>query len=183
LLTTIRLSAISFAGTARTLVAVGTASEDSMLATTRAAAPRSGTVWAPAGAGGAAAAARLRTGCSVTGTGAGSALAAGRAATPSVPPVSLVPPSLPPLSVPPLSVPPLGAGTAGGAGALPAASAAGAGAGAAGVCGVAAGADGCRSRVVGGPCPSSGRTVTRVACAPAGRGSSAPFPLAAPSGA
>ena len=38
---TTRLSAISLAGTARTLVAVGTCSDCSMLATTRAAAPRS----------------------------------------------------------------------------------------------------------------------------------------------
>src|ERR1700748_3385113 len=42
LLMTTRLSAINFAGTARTLVAVGTASEASMFATTREAAPRSG---------------------------------------------------------------------------------------------------------------------------------------------
>ncbi len=40
LLITMRLSAISLAGTARTLVAVGTVSEASMLVTTRAAAPR-----------------------------------------------------------------------------------------------------------------------------------------------
>src|SRR5882757_8617434 len=50
LLMTIRLSAISFAGTARTLEAVGTASEASMLVTTRAAAPRSVVVLASAGA-------------------------------------------------------------------------------------------------------------------------------------
>src|SRR5882762_1867706 len=50
LLTTIRLSAISFAGTARTLVAVGTDSDASMLATTRAAAPRSVVVLASVGA-------------------------------------------------------------------------------------------------------------------------------------
>jgi hypothetical protein len=43
------LSAISFAGTARTLVAVGTASDAVMLATTREAAPRSGVVLAGAG--------------------------------------------------------------------------------------------------------------------------------------
>jgi hypothetical protein len=42
LLITTRLSAINLAGTARTLVAVGTASDASMFATTRAAAPRSG---------------------------------------------------------------------------------------------------------------------------------------------
>src|SRR3954454_13606751 len=42
LLMTMRLSMSSFAGTARTLVAVGTSSEASMLVTTRAAGPRSG---------------------------------------------------------------------------------------------------------------------------------------------
>ena len=42
LLTTTRLSMRSFAGTARTLVAVGTSREDSMFATTRLLAPRSG---------------------------------------------------------------------------------------------------------------------------------------------
>src|SRR3954469_13852545 len=42
LLTTIRLSASSLAGTARTLVAVGTVSEAFMFLTTLAAAPRSG---------------------------------------------------------------------------------------------------------------------------------------------
>ena len=42
LLMTIRLSMSSFAGTARTLVAVGTSSEASMFVTTRAAAPRRG---------------------------------------------------------------------------------------------------------------------------------------------
>src|SRR6476620_7196082 len=42
LLTTTRLSMSSLAGTARTLVAVGTVSETSMLATTREDAPRSG---------------------------------------------------------------------------------------------------------------------------------------------
>src|SRR5690606_37175903 len=54
LLITMRLSESSLAGTARTLVAVGTCSEASMLDTIRAAAPRSGCVWAPAGAAGAA---------------------------------------------------------------------------------------------------------------------------------
>ena len=39
---TMRLSMSSFAGTARTQVAVGTSSEDSMLVTTRALAPRMG---------------------------------------------------------------------------------------------------------------------------------------------
>src|SRR5256885_5894601 len=48
LLMTIRLSASSFAGTARTLVAVGTVSDWSMLATIRAATPRSTVVCAPA---------------------------------------------------------------------------------------------------------------------------------------
>ncbi len=46
LLITTRLSMSSLAGTARTLVAVGTWSEDSMLVTTRAAGPRSGVTWA-----------------------------------------------------------------------------------------------------------------------------------------
>ena len=46
LLITIRLSAISFAGTARTVVAVGTSSDDVMFLTTVAAAPRNGAlVW------------------------------------------------------------------------------------------------------------------------------------------
>src|SRR5919107_2143074 len=44
-----RLSTSSFAGTARTLVAVGTSSEASMFCTIRAATPRSGTTVAPAG--------------------------------------------------------------------------------------------------------------------------------------
>ena len=44
LLMTMRLSMSSLAGTARTEVAVGTSSEDSMLVTTRALAPRMG-VW------------------------------------------------------------------------------------------------------------------------------------------
>ena len=44
-----RLSASSLAGTARTLVAVGTCSEASMFCTIRAATPRSGVVLAPAG--------------------------------------------------------------------------------------------------------------------------------------
>src|SRR5437763_3508748 len=46
LLMTMRLSASSLAGTARTLVAVGTVSERFMFLTTAAAAPRSGD-WAP----------------------------------------------------------------------------------------------------------------------------------------
>ena len=50
LLITMRLSASSFAGTARTLVAVGTCSDASMFCTIRAATPRSGVVLgAPAG--------------------------------------------------------------------------------------------------------------------------------------
>src|SRR5437773_4632796 len=51
LLITMRLSASSLAGTARTLVAVGTARDASMLRTTLAAAPRSWLVAAPAGTG------------------------------------------------------------------------------------------------------------------------------------
>jgi hypothetical protein len=46
---TMRLSTSSFAGTARTLVAVGTASDASMLRAVRAAAPRSLSSTAPAG--------------------------------------------------------------------------------------------------------------------------------------
>src|SRR6188768_2423563 len=47
LLITIRLSAINFAGTARTEVAVGTSSEEVMFFTTTAATPRSGVVVMP----------------------------------------------------------------------------------------------------------------------------------------
>src|ERR1044072_8145168 len=47
LLITIRLSAINFAGTARTEVAVGTSSEEVMFLTTAAATPRSGVVVRP----------------------------------------------------------------------------------------------------------------------------------------
>src|SRR5436190_23816421 len=54
LLTTVRLSTSSLAGIARTLVAVGTARLDSMLATTRAAAPLSGRASDPPGTPGAA---------------------------------------------------------------------------------------------------------------------------------
>src|SRR6266545_2009783 len=50
LLITMRLSASSLAGTARTLVAVGTDNESSMLLTIRAATPRRTVVFAPAGA-------------------------------------------------------------------------------------------------------------------------------------
>src|SRR4051812_37101515 len=60
LLMTIRLSASSLAGTARTLVAVGTVSETFMFLTTAAAAPRSGD-------------------CSPAATGAAGVLAAGAA--------------------------------------------------------------------------------------------------------
>ena len=49
MLITIRLSIINFAGTARTLVAVGTVSEPSMLATTRAPTPRIGSSFAASG--------------------------------------------------------------------------------------------------------------------------------------
>src|SRR5690242_4561763 len=59
LLMTIRLSASSFAGTARTLVAVGTVSEAFMFLTTLAAAPRSGLVRTPDSAFGAGAGAGL----------------------------------------------------------------------------------------------------------------------------
>src|SRR4051812_9298986 len=51
-LMTVRLSCSSLAGTARTDVAVGTSRLAAMLATTRAAAPRSGLVGAPSGGGG-----------------------------------------------------------------------------------------------------------------------------------
>src|SRR5579875_1249316 len=54
LLMTTRLSMSSFAGTARTLVAVGTVRLASMLATTRAAAPRNGWVGTSCGGVGAA---------------------------------------------------------------------------------------------------------------------------------
>ena len=46
---TIRLSIINFAGTARTLVAVGTVNEPSILATTRAPTPRIGSSFAASG--------------------------------------------------------------------------------------------------------------------------------------
>src|SRR5690242_11130133 len=56
LLMTMRLSASSFAGTARTLVAVGTASEAFMFLTTALAAPRIGRTWSWLSAAGLAAA-------------------------------------------------------------------------------------------------------------------------------
>jgi hypothetical protein len=58
LLITIRLSIINFAGTARTLVAVGTVSEPSMLVTTRALTPRIGSNLAASGV--------LKTGAGLT---------------------------------------------------------------------------------------------------------------------
>src|SRR5260370_33628196 len=61
LLMTIRLSPSNFAGTVRTLVAVGTPRDASMLATTWAAAPRSGAVCAPVPGGGGAAATPIGT--------------------------------------------------------------------------------------------------------------------------
>jgi hypothetical protein len=69
---TMRLSASSLAGTARTLVAVGTVSETFMFLTTLAAAPRRGD-WVPAATGGAAV---LAAGF-VSGAFAAGALAAG----------------------------------------------------------------------------------------------------------
>src|ERR671921_366174 len=66
LLMTIRLSASNFAGTARTLVAVGTVSETFMFLTTLAAAPRSGDC-VPAATG---ATAVLAAGLSADGAGA-----------------------------------------------------------------------------------------------------------------
>src|SRR5215207_4493867 len=88
LLMTMRLSASSFAGTARTLVAVGTCSDASMLVTIRAAAPRSGVERWPslgavlAGAAfGAGAAAGLAAGASAgLAAGASAGLAAGASA-------------------------------------------------------------------------------------------------------
>src|SRR5213079_3432115 len=76
LLITVRLSARSLAGTARTLVAVGTVRLVSMLATTRAAAPLSGVVSAPTGA----AAGRGVAVSAGTGAVAGAAVGAGAGA-------------------------------------------------------------------------------------------------------
>src|SRR5688500_17162450 len=73
LLMTVRLSESSFAGTARTLVAVGTSRDASMLVTTRAAAPFSGVLLAPVLTGTAAAG----FGAGVAGAGAAGAAAAG----------------------------------------------------------------------------------------------------------
>src|SRR3954471_18130309 len=74
LLMTVRLSASSLAGTARTLVAVGTVRLVSMLATTRAAAPFSGVLAEPAGG------ATAGVGCAAAGVGAAGAGAGGVAA-------------------------------------------------------------------------------------------------------
>src|SRR5215207_2529606 len=75
LLITMRLSASSFAGTARTLVAVGTVSEAFMFLTTLAAAPRRGDC-DPAATGGAAVlAAGLSAGLPSAGFAAGAAAA------------------------------------------------------------------------------------------------------------
>src|SRR3954468_8248110 len=73
LLMTMRLSASSLAGTARTLVAVGTVSDTFMFLTTAAAAPRRGD-WAPAATGAAglaAGAAGLLSAGVAAGAGAG----------------------------------------------------------------------------------------------------------------
>src|SRR5215469_11671392 len=67
LLITIRLSTRSLAGTARTLVAVGTARLAAMFTAVRAAAPRSLTVWSASGAGLAAGAAGVVAGAAVPG--------------------------------------------------------------------------------------------------------------------
>src|SRR6266700_1782406 len=82
LLMTMRLSATSLAGTARTLVAVGTVSDWSMLATTRAATPRSTVVVARVGtAAGWAAGAFAGAAAGVAGAGlAGASLAGAGAA-------------------------------------------------------------------------------------------------------
>src|SRR4051812_18673266 len=83
LLMTMRLSASSLAGTARTLVAVGTVSETFMFLTTAAAAPRSGD-WEPAAIGvagfGAGAAALLSAGLVSAGLVSAGLLSAGFAA-------------------------------------------------------------------------------------------------------
>src|SRR5688500_4017904 len=71
---TIRLSASSFAGTARTLVAVGTVSDMFMFLTTAADAPRSGDCL-PVATGGAAAG--FVAGAAALGSGLGSALGSG----------------------------------------------------------------------------------------------------------
>src|SRR4051794_38476978 len=76
---TMRLSASSLAGTARTLVAVGTVSETFMFLTTAAAAPRNGD-WLPAATGGAGVlAAGLSADCAAEAFPAGAVAAAGSA--------------------------------------------------------------------------------------------------------
>src|SRR3954471_17835400 len=83
LLMTVRLSARSLAGTARTLVAVGTVRLVSMLATTRAAAPFSGVFAEPAAgatAGVGAAGVAAAGGAAAAGAGGGGAAAAAGAA-------------------------------------------------------------------------------------------------------
>ena len=164
-MTTIRLSASSLAGTARTLVAVGTVSEVSMLATTRAAAPRSGTVSPPV-----AAAAGFWAG--PAGLPAGSARLAGRLRGLRRPAAAGLAPAVPSTAVPvglaavrsvslvPAPAAPLAGARSGGAAAAVAAPSASAGA--------AGAAGGCRSSVVAGPSAPSGRTVTVVVSA--GRG-------------
>src|SRR5690348_4637623 len=79
LLITTRLSAMSLAGTARTLVAVGTASESSMFVTTRAAAPRSVVVVSSDVTGAAAfgVVGAAGSGATAAGAGAGGAATAG----------------------------------------------------------------------------------------------------------
>src|ERR671929_836079 len=89
LLMTIRLSASSLAGTARTLVAVGTVSEAFMFFTTLAAAPRSGVRFGPSAASVAAGPAGLAAGFA-----AGGPRRAGRPAGP--PPAAAPPPPPPP---------------------------------------------------------------------------------------
>src|SRR6476660_1788888 len=78
LLITMRLSASSLAGTARTLVAVGTVSERFMFLTTAAAAPRSGDCVPPAT--GAAGFAAAGAGAALAAAGAAAALAGAGAA-------------------------------------------------------------------------------------------------------
>src|SRR6478736_4719153 len=73
LLMTIRLSIISFAGIARTLVAVGTSSDEDMFFTTAAAAPRSTCTSSPCAGAGPAGAFGLAAGFSGSGALAGAA--------------------------------------------------------------------------------------------------------------
>src|SRR6185369_16213407 len=80
LLITMRLSASSLAGTARTLVAVGTARDASMFWTIFAATPRIGVVEGLAGAAAGAAATGAGAAAGVAGAGVGGAVAAGAGA-------------------------------------------------------------------------------------------------------